>query len=86
MQRVLFVHMRKEKSWNNKPKETMNIYFLIWKVLKHWIKWNKKSIFNLQRIRHMAKPYAPPHEVSLFIYILMTDFTKFIYDVKLFPL
>ena len=36
-------------------------------------------------MHHMAEPYALPHEISLFIYIyiLMTDFTKFIYDVQL---
>ena len=29
------------------PNDTKNTYFLIRKVLKHWTKWNKKSIFNL---------------------------------------
>ena len=39
--------VRDENSWNIEPKDTKNIYFLIRKVLKHWTKWNKKSIFNL---------------------------------------
>ena len=41
------VCVRDENSWNIEPKDTKNIYFLIRKVLKHWTKWNKKSIFNL---------------------------------------
>ena len=47
MQRALCVCVRDEKSWNIEPKDTKNIYFLIRKVLKHWTKSNKKSIFNL---------------------------------------
>ena len=47
MQKALCVCVRDEKSWNIEPKDTKNIYFLIRKVLKHWTKSNKKSIFNL---------------------------------------
>ena len=34
--------VRDEKSWNIKPMDTKNIYFLIRKVLKHWTKLNKE--------------------------------------------
>ena len=42
MQRVLYVCVRDEKSWNIEPNDTKNIYFLIRKVLKYWTK-KKKS-------------------------------------------
>ena len=77
--------MRDEKSWNIEPKDTKNIYFLIRKVLKHWTKWNKKSIFNLflsimwylrifqfflYRMCHLTKSHGFSHEIStLYIYI-----------------
>ena len=37
----IYVCVRGEKSWNIEPKDTKNIYFLIRKVLKHWIKYKK---------------------------------------------
>ena len=78
------------KSWNIKPNDTKNIYFLIKKVLKHWTKWNKKSIFNLflsimwyliifqfflHRMRCLAKSHSFSHEIStLYIYWLIDYF------------
>ena len=84
MQKVLYVSMRDEKSWNIKLKDRKNIYFSIRKVLKHWTKWNKKSTFNLflspmwhlrifqfslHRMHHLAESHTFPHEVSAYIYI-----------------
>ena len=90
MQRVLCVFVRDEKSWNIEANDTKNIYFLIRKVLKHWTKWNKKSIFklllslmwhlrkfkfSLHRMRHLAEPHAFSHEVFAFIYNKIASFS-----------
>ena len=88
MQRVLCVYVRDEKSWIIESNDVKNIYFLIRKVLKHWTKWNKKSIFNLflsltwhlkifqfslHRMRHLAKSHAFSYEFSAFMYIYWFD-------------